>query len=395
MNNNRFAVFSGIDPDTLPEVSVMLRECAEKGLSGNIAASYLTDRLLSDENPYSLSLEAGGDPGSFRAAAVHDLGIIKELLREGLRLPDYAKEFRPPELRMTAYDNETAGEVSSLSSKLIKAESPEEMEKLLSSFFKGRGAGRYALYRAFRLDGSGEELNIAPIRGTIDVKLKDLVGYERQKKRLIDNTEAFVSGRGANNCLLYGEAGTGKSTCIKALANEYYGKKLRVIEIYRHQFRLLTECIDRIRQRGYYFLIFMDDLSFEENETEYKYLKAVIEGGLEKRPGNVLIYATSNRRHLVREKYMDRNEGTDLHAEDTVEEMLSLSGRFGETILFESPDKDDYHEIVLELARRNGLKMDEEELLLGADAFEIRHGGRSGRAAEQYIDHLRGRETKE
>ena len=391
MKKHEFAVFSGIDGKELPPVSELLNVCAKKGLSGNAAALFLTDRLVSDENPYSLSLEAGKDPGSLREAVIRDMGIIKELMEDGRSLPPFAVDFTPPGLVQCEYDAETAECVSALAGMLYASESPEEMEDHLSSFYAERGAGKYALYRAFRLAGEGEEMTVSPIRGRIDVKLSDLVGYDRQKQRLTDNTDAFVSGRGGNNCLLYGEAGTGKSTCIKAIANEYYDRKLRIIEIYRHQFRDLSECLDRIRTRGYYFIIFMDDLSFEENETEYKYLKAVIEGGLEKKPENVLIYATSNRRHLIREKYADRNEGTDLHAEDTVEEMLSLSGRFGENILFESPALEEYHRIVSELAKRHGIEIDEEELMLGADRWEIRHGGRTGRAAEQYIDYMRGR----
>ncbi|MCR5304079.1 MAG: ATP-binding protein [Lachnospiraceae bacterium] len=392
MKENEFAVFKGIDGDNLPDLGVMIQACANKGLSGNVAAAYLTDMLVNDENPYSLCLESGRDVGSLRQAVVHDMEIIGKLMKEGTSLPAFAGDFVPPDLKQRAYDPSMAKKVSNLAFRLMSAESAGEMEKSLSSFYRENGVGKYALYRAFRLSGEGPDMSVVPIIGSIDVKLSDLVGYELQKKKLTDNTEAFVAGKGANNCLLYGEAGTGKSTCIKAVANEYYEKKLRVIEIYRHQFRELSECMDRIRNRGYCFIIFMDDLSFEENETEYKYLKAVIEGGLEKRPGNVLIYATSNRRHLIREKYADRMEGTDLHAEDTVEEMLSLSGRFGVTILFESPDKDDYHDIVLSLAERCGIDTDRDELLSGADKWEIRHGGRSGRAAEQYIEYLRGME---
>ena len=175
------------------------------------------------------------------------------------------------------------------------------------------------------------------------------------KKKLIDNTEAFVQGRRANNCLLFGDAGTGKSSSIKAILNRYYDQGLRIIEVYKHQFQDLNEVIAQIKNRNYKFIIYMDDLSFEEFEIEYKYLKAVIEGGLEKKPDNILIYATSNRRHLIKESFRDNEElHGDLHSNDTIQEKLSLVSRFGVTIYFGSPDKKEFQQIVRTLAERNG-----------------------------------------
>ena len=218
-----------------------------------------------------------------------------------------------------------------------------------------------------------------------------MIGYEIPKKKLTDNTDAFVEGRKANNCLLFGDAGTGKSTSIKAIANEYYDRGLRVIELYRHQFRDLNDVIAQVKNRNYKFIIYMDDLSFEESETEYKYLKALIEGGLEKKPNNVLIYATSNRRHLIRENYEDKEEvRQDMHTSDTVQEKLSLAYRFGETIYFGGPDQKQFQEIVKGLAARYGIAADEKELLAEANKWELAHGGLSGRTAQQFIDHLRG-----
>ena len=219
------------------------------------------------------------------------------------------------------------------------------------------------------------------------------MGYEIAKKKLIDNTEAFVEGRKANNCLLYGDAGTGKSSSIKGILNQYYDQGLRIIEVYKHQFQDLNEVIAQIKNRNYKFIIYMDDLSFEEFEIEYKYLKAVIEGGLEKKPDNVLIYATSNRRHLVREQFSDK-EGRrdDLHSSDTVQEKLSLVSRFGVTIYFCGPDKKEFQNIVRTLAQRNGVEMDEDTLLLEANRWELQHGGLSGRTAQQFIDYLLGQQ---
>ena len=215
---------------------------------------------------------------------------------------------------------------------------------------------------------------------------------EQQKKKLIENTEAFVEGRRANNCLLFGDAGTGKSSSIKAILNQYYDQGLRMIEIYKHQFQDLNDVIAQIKNRNYKFIIYMDDLSFEEFEIEYKYLKAVIEGGLEKKPGNILIYATSNRRHLVRETFRDKaDRDEELHTNDTVQEKLSLVARFGVTIYFGRPEKKEFQVIVKELAARNGIEMPEEELLLEANKWELAHGGKSGRTAQQFIDYLLGK----
>ncbi len=218
------------------------------------------------------------------------------------------------------------------------------------------------------------------------------MGYEIPKRKLKENTDAFVAGRAANNCLLFGDAGTGKSSCIKAIANEYYGKGLRIIEVYKHQFQDLNQVIAQIKNRHYKFILYMDDLSFEEFETDYKYLKAVIEGGLEKRPGNVLIYATSNRRHLIRENYRDKEEiRQDMHTSDTVQEKLSLANRFGVTIYFGAPDKKQFQEIVEALARRGGVDLPREELFAEANKWELSHGGLSGRSAQQFVDYLLGR----
>ena len=225
--------------------------------------------------------------------------------------------------------------------------------------------------------------------------LDDLIGYEIQKKKIVDNTEAFVEGRKANNALLFGDSGTGKSTTIKAIINEYYDRGLRMIEIYKHQFQDLSQVISLIKNRNYRFIIYMDDLSFEEFEIEYKYLKAVIEGGLEIRPDNVLIYATSNRRHLIKETWNDRNDmenNNGIHRSDTIQEKLSLVNRFGVTISYSAPSQKEYFEIVKGLAEKEHITMDEKELCAEANKWELAHGGISGRTAQQFIDYLLGQQ---
>ena len=270
----------------------------------------------------------------------------------------------------------------------------EEMKDTLTHFYKEYGVGKYGLHKSFRIVHDEEGVHIEPILNIAHVRMDDLVGYDIPKKKLIDNTEAFVAGRKANNCLLFGDAGTGKSSSIKAIANEYYDKGLRIIEVYKHQFQDLNACISMIKNRNYKFIIYMDDLSFEEFEIEYKYLKAVIEGGLEKKPENVLIYATSNRRHLIRENYSDKEEiREDMHTSDTVQEKLSLVSRFGVTIYFGSPSKKEFQNIVTTLAERYGVTMDNDKLLAEANKWELAHGGLSGRCAQQFIDYLLGMES--
>ena len=235
---------------------------------------------------------------------------------------------------------------------------------------------------------------IEPITSIEHVYLKDLVGYELQKKKLVENTENFIQGKDANNVLLYGDAGTGKSSSIKAILNEYYDRGLRIIEVYKHQFKALSSVLEQVKDRNYKFIIYMDDLSFEDFELEYKYLKAIIEGGLGKKPKNVLIYATSNRRHLIRESFRDKRQLSDdeLHANDTVQEKLSLVARFGVTIYYGAPDPKEFKKIVVTLARRRGITMAEDELLLKANQWELAHGGLSGRTAAQFITYLLGQE---
>jgi predicted AAA+ superfamily ATPase len=230
------------------------------------------------------------------------------------------------------------------------------------------------------------------------VTLDSLIGYEQQKAELRANTEAFLHGRGCNNMLLYGDAGTGKSTSVKALLNEYCAEGLRMIELYKHQFGLLSGIIARVKNRNYRFMIFIDDLSFEENEVEYKFLKAVIEGGVETKPDNVLICATSNRRHLIKETWKDRNDmefTDDVHRSDTMEEKLSLAARFGCAIQFSTPNRAQYHDIVKGIYERTAaLPIDEEALLKQANQWEIRHGGVSGRTAQQFINHINSQPGK-
>lgn len=387
----------------------LLEMAGSHGFSGNLWHCYLSNLLVNNENSYSRACEIrGAVDGTINEAVLHDIEIYREFfafdfgkLMEVLNVPAFQMvlSYQGNRQESKVYNTRIRSRICELAGKLGGAESAEEMKECLTDFYKEYGVGRFGLHKAFRIShredrqGKGSAL-IEPILNIAHVHLNDLVGYETAKKKLIDNTEAFVQGKKANNCLLYGDAGTGKSSSIKAIANEYYDQGLRIIEVYKHQFQDLNDVIAQIKNRNYKFIIYMDDLSFEDFEIEYKYLKAVIEGGLEKKPGNVLIYATSNRRHLVREKFSDKREmDDDLHNNDTVQEKLSLVSRFGVTIYFGAPDKFQFQDIVKALAARNGVQMPEEELLLEANKWELFHGGLSGRTAQQFIDYLLGQQS--
>ena len=374
---------------------------ASHGYYGNLWQAYLTHLIANNENAYSLSCEMKGKvEGTLDAVALHDFSIFREMFLLDLGELDklwgtdnatFLRDYAASQDSSKTFNKRVRDRIMELRDQLEAAGSDEEFKKCVSVFYSEFGVGKIGLHKAFRISHKGGDVDIVPITNIMHVYLEDLVGYEEAKKKLVDNTEAFLSGRPCNNCLLFGDAGTGKSSCIKGIMNRYYERGLRVIEVYRHELGDLLRLISLIKDRNYRFIIFMDDLSFEDSETEYKYLKAVIEGGLEKKPSNVLIYATSNRRHIVREKYSDKQErDDDLHTNDTVQEKLSLSYRFGVSIYFGRPDKKEFDNIVKVLADKQGVSMSEDELLLEAGRWELTHGGMSGRCAQQFIDHLKG-----
>ncbi len=395
------------------DIEALLYECLHQlvelavshGFEGNLWHSFVTFLLVNNENAYSKACEIHGEvEGSINQIVLHDFMIIKECFDFDFSVFSSEMSF-DCESMMAILDYESIcgsgklfnkrirNRIWELKEKLEAAENVEAFKMAVTEFYKDYGVGKLGLHKAFRIKHRDDALaEIVPISNIAHVHLDDLIGYEIAKQKLIENTEAFLDGKEANNCLLYGDAGTGKSTSIKAIANQYYDRGLRLIEIYKHQFCDLNDVITQIKNRNYKFIIYMDDLSFEEFEIEYKYLKAVIEGGLEKKPENVLIYATSNRRHLIRENFSDKEEiRQDMHTSDTVQEKLSLYTRFGVSIYFGSPDKKEFQEIVRQLAKRHQITMPEEELLLEANKWELSHGGLSGRTAQQFINYLLGK----
>ncbi len=373
----------------------ILKMSSEYGFNGNLWQSCVAHYIAFNENAFSLSLENQKEPINdvFGAKDCETLDKIFNFdfkdIEAALRI-DYFSSLSKYEGKFEATD--AGKEIEELKEAL---QSSEDFFKTISKFYKSHGVGTLGLSKAFTIKVDGEKAGFVPVKSLENIKLSDLIGYEVQKNKLIDNTEAFLKRKPANNVLLFGDGGTGKSTSIRAIANQYHNDGLRIIQVYRHQMKYLSQIIASIKTRNYRFIIYMDDLSFEDFETEYKYLKAVIEGGLEPRPENVLIYATSNRRHLIKETWKDRDDIEhvgDIHRSDSIEEKVSLAARFGVQIYYGKPTNEEFHQIVETLAKREGVKLSTEELHAEANKWQIRHGGVSGRSARQLIDYIKGTE---
>ena len=423
----------------LDQIHRLLDLATRYGFDHNLWHNYLAFLLAMTETPFTLvSEKVGANEGSVNHFVKNDLRVFRQLfdydfspLEKALGLDVFSviENYTAVGKKECVYNHSVSEKVRKLSMQLEEAQDEQDMYRIVTGFYRDYGVGMFGLNKAFRINerwsnsidsddrtpgrlpaalgntasagaeravdfsAAGEDDFLIPITATSDVVLDDLIGYEIQKQKLIANTEAFVSGRAANNVLLYGDAGTGKSTSIKAILNQYYDRGLRMIEVYKHEFRYLQRILAEVKNRNYRFIIYMDDLSFEEYEIEYKYLKAVIEGGLETRPENVLIYATSNRRHLIRETWSDRSDRSDdeLHRSDTMQEKLSLVARFGISIGYMKPSHKEYLHIVNELAKRYPqITLTEEELALKANQWELRSGGGTGRTAQQFIDFIAG-----
>ena len=382
MRDDALILFRGFcgaeEGDPLPLITLAERY----GLSGNLYQAYLAHALLCHENLWSLSCEGREEPEStLSELAERDMERILGLFHTDpfAGVPEL-QHYRP-----AAEPTEAAKIIQALRGELSASRGAGEARRVLAAAYRRWGVGAFALRRAFRVSENGEPESV----DSAAEPLSALVGYEEQKRKLRANTEAFLTGGRANNVLLYGDAGTGKSTCVRSLLAEYPESLLRIVELPKDRLCLLPRIAGMLGKRRCRFLLFLDDLSFEENETSYKQLKAAIEGGLAALPENVRIYATSNRRHLVRETWRDRGDmehDGDIHRSDTVEEKLSLSARFGLRVYFPNPTFEEYHAIVRELAKRSGADADDEALRRAASAWQVRGGSRSGRAAKQFVD---------
>lgn len=328
--------------------------------------AYVWGRVAANENPY-VCKRVGHEPisAALRVCLAAELAILEELsqldaqaVRQALQFSGYLPEWTTHPFSFTqAYEDRMA-----------------RLNKV--------GYGIYAEHAMFHVEND----TIVPVRTPDPVRLSELKGYERERALVQANTLALLNGKPAANTLLYGDAGTGKSSTVKALVNDYHQDGLRLIEIKKHQLLLIPSILERLRDNPLRFILYLDDLSFAECSEESGALKAILEGSAAARTKNVAIYATSNRRHIVNERFSDR-EGGDIHRNETIEEQTSLSERFGLRVYFGKPDKEGYLAIVSELLLQRGLDATD-ELLLQAERHALSRGGRSPRVAKQFVEAL-------
>lgn len=326
--------------------------------------------LYEDENVYVVSLSRKiACPASIAASAKRELVILSEFA--ALAPSDFARDMQA-DIDIPGFDSERADFVREYSERI--------------SMIGKYGYGMFAAYGMFRL-GDGAHPSLEPIRTPDEITVDAFIGYSEERGKVIANTEAFLSGKPAANALLYGDAGTGKSSTVKAVANMFFSEGLRLIELRKDQLSLLPYVMGKICDNPLKFIIFIDDLSFFRSDDCFSMLKAALEGSASAKAGNAIIYATSNRRHIVRESFSER-EGTEVHRNDSMQEALSLSERFGLKILFARPNQQLYLEIVRELARKKNIDIPRQELETRAEAFALARGTRSARCAEQFVDSL-------
>lgn len=333
---------------------------------GNLS-QYILKLILEDENLYT----------SYKITGKGDAELLEPLLERELCVLEYLSQYEGEQIRTFT------GDPSLAKWKTEEIDFISIYRQRLSEIHK-KGFGIYAKYHMFIL---GEDGEIIPIKNPDPQKLSELSGYERERNLIIANTKALLEGKPANNVLLYGDAGTGKSSTVKAIGNEFFDEGLRIIELKKEQLHLIPELLDNISEKPLKFIIFIDDLTFASDDRDFCALKATLEGGVSAKGSNTIIYVTSNHRHLVKETNADR-QGDEISIGDKLQEIVSLSARFGLTITYSKPDKDLYCQIVSDLAKRGGITLDEDKLFIRAEAFAIRHGGRNPRTAKQFVDLL-------
>ena len=331
-------------------------------------AGYIQSIVNNDENAYIRLIGRGLEPWPEMAdtveAELETLQAVADLtpekLRDGLNWEGYLPQFAVKELDIVASYHERIANIGQY------------------------GYGIYAKYHMFYIN---PENKIVPVRNPDQTRLENLIDYKREQQIILDNTQALLDGKPAANILLSGDAGTGKSSTVKAVVNELHHKGLRILEVRKEQLREIPGILDELNSNPLKFILFIDDLSFQRDDDNFSALKAILEGSVSARSRNVVIYATSNRRHLVKESFSGR-DGDDVHRNDTLQEMISLSERFGIQITFQKPTKATYLDIVHHLCAQRGVEMDEKELDIKAEAFALSRGGRSARAATQFVDGL-------
>lgn len=356
---------------------------------------YVLEQLLTNDNPFTRQAQKASAalPNSLVQAAQHDLRLLQSLHRvTATQIAEWAQNAAglataPPVWELNSENTTMNADQQAIASHLLQQTDWGTALEALITYHQQVGVGLFARYRAFRWH-RGELLGIAH---PDPIPLDALVGYNLPRQMLLQNTEALLAGYPALHVLLYGSRGSGKSSMVKALLNQYGDRGLRLVEVSRSELRDLVTIVDRLREQPQKFIIFVDDLSFEEDDDAFKALKVVLEGNATARPQNIVVYATSNRRHLIREFLGDRprpSDADEVHAWDTVQEKLSFSDRFGLTLTFEPANQDTYLAIVRHLAQRAGVTLEAKQLEFRALQWATRHNGRSGRTARQFVDFL-------
>lgn len=386
---NKYNAIKSILDGDFSRVSEIIGFAEENGLGGNILQKHIAWMIASDENVFSISCERRGcGESSLARCAEADISKLRRMFNSAETFSNewssILQDYVPENQSIT----DLGKTVSEFSRSLRAAQTLKAFFDSVVEFYRDNGVGIFGLNKAFYLT---DDRKICAVSNFKAVFLNDLYGYEYQKKLLEENTKAFVLHRQANNALLYGDSGTGKSTSIKAVLNEYFKDGLRMIQIQKHQFADLNWLMGIIRNRNYRFIVYLDDLSFDENETDYKYLKAAIEGGFEEKPENMLVYATSNRRHLIKENW-DERDGNDVHRNESIQEKVSLSERFGLSINYSNPYQQEYLEIVKHLMAKQNIKADEQAVIRAAKSWAVMHGGFSGRVAEQFVNDFKAKQ---
>ncbi|MBQ9518308.1 MAG: ATP-binding protein [Firmicutes bacterium] len=366
----------------------LVKQAEDKGFCGNLFRNYINHLIISDENVFTLFCENNKnvENSSLFKLAKADIDALTDLAETDLTgLPDSRFMLDAMELLMDYTP--------------VKAKSDISADRLdigdIIAFHQKNGCGDISVYSVFKYRSDKKAL--AGVEHPDKITFDDLIGYTAQISELRDNTEAFIQGYPANNILLVGARGTGKSSSVKALVNAYCDQGLRLVEITKEQIAELPDILKLLRPRGRKFIVYIDDLSFDENEIQYKYMKSLLEGGSEGKPDNVLFYATSNRRHIIQEKWSDRNTDStvaDIHTADTLNEKLSLSDRFGITITYGKPTPQEYVKIAVGLARKNGINLSDDEIKQAALRWELNQKGMSGRTAKQFVENLMWEEKK-
>lgn len=379
----------------------LVTRCTQyEGLKTCSPSNYITSRILYGESLFSKIAEQtdyNEMPQYLLQSAERDLGtlyLLSSLTSNDIR-----------EALLVGADNAATAAIANLSGWEDERSGHTVFEpdkqwgvcvKSLATFFRKNGSGMFARYMGLIWEHHGGEGFLRGISSPDPVRLGDFIGYELQRKQVVDNTLQFLNGYEANNMLLYGDRGTGKSSTVKAILNEFHEQGLRMIEMPKQLLSDFHEVLRKVQGSPLKFIIFIDDLAFEDDEDSFTSLKAVLEGGLESKPRNLVIYATTNRRHLIKERFSDRrglisdNANDEIHAADTIQEKLSLADRFGITVTFESPDQEKYLEIVDALANKRGLAVSKETLHREAIRWEMWYNGRSPRTALQFVNWLEG-----